>query len=187
MLIIYLISWKCFILRKIKKIIEKELGNSKLQEKRKSEQKKQTMLFSSSRAVNGVKSRRWRFVCVGSFYSQLPRNKSEKPFSFFFNKKISDKRRDLNISRPDTQPRLFTAMAPTRKIVISTNGMSEYEMMRMKNLEENRRILESIRNEQVPHALTSFFELQKLSPIFFFCLAGTAVCSAGGPSTQEEG
>ena len=40
-------------------------------------------------------------------------------------------------------------MAPTSKVIINTNGMSEYEMQRMRNLEENRRILESIRKEQV--------------------------------------
>lgn len=32
---------------------------------------------------------------------------------------------------------------------IKQNGMSEYEMQRAKNMEENRRILESIRQEQV--------------------------------------
>lgn len=31
----------------------------------------------------------------------------------------------------------------------ANNGLSEYELQRIKNLEENRRILESIRQEQV--------------------------------------
>ena len=35
-------------------------------------------------------------------------------------------------------------MAPAK-----TGGLSEYELQRVKNLEENRRILESIRQEQV--------------------------------------
>lgn len=35
-------------------------------------------------------------------------------------------------------------MSPT-----SQNGLSEYELQRLKNMEENRKILESIRQEQV--------------------------------------
>lgn len=41
-------------------------------------------------------------------------------------------------------------MAPA----VKNSGMSEYELQRQKNLEENRRILESIRQEQV---LSIFF------------------------------
>ncbi len=37
-------------------------------------------------------------------------------------------------------------MAPSKT---DNSGLSEYELMRIKNLEENRRILESIRQEQV--------------------------------------
>lgn len=42
---------------------------------------------------------------------------------------------------------------------MAKNGLSEYELQRNKNLEENRRILESIRQEQV----TSFPSLHLLS------------------------
>ena len=63
-------------------------------------------------------------------------------------------------------PLLLTEMAPSK---IDDGGLSEYELMRMKNMEENRRILESIRREQVRNNsfLSCFYVLFDLFlPIF---------------------
>ena len=71
-------------------------------------------------------------------------------------------------------------MAPSK---IDDGGLSEYELMRMKNMEENRRILESIRREQVIKILLKF--AIKFSLTYSYSFLAVRVQSPASPLKDQ--